>query len=215
MQDKIARLVEIKKEITDLKAEADQIEADFLKQSEAELQDTKLKTVVYLDDAGNKITATMSDNLKLVYPSILKSIFGKAYKDVVTEETTYKLSAAGKRLLIALYLRNYCKDSPLSTVIENLSCDDKAKMTLKKKLKGANYITDKNNLVKFAKYSDEDASDIAYMISEVVIWEDLIKLLSLDHETVTDDVIETALKNIDAAVVVEQTPKIAVEAADE
>lgn len=214
MQDKIARLVEIKKEIADLKAEADQIEADFLKQSEAELQDTKLKTVVYLGNAGNKITATMSDTLKLVYPSILKSIFGKAYNDVVTEETTYKLSAAGKRLLIALYLRNYCKDS-LITVIDNLSCDDKAKMTLKKKLKGANYITDKNNLMKFAKYSEEDASDIAYLISEVVVWEDLIKLLSLDHDSVTDEVIEKVLKNIDSAVVVEQTPKISVEAADE
>lgn len=213
-KEKITRLVEIKNEIADLKAESESIEAEFLKTSESDLADTKLKTVSYADDKGNKVTATMSDNVKLVYPSFLKNIFGEAYKDVVTEETSYKLSAPAKRLLGALWKKEFCEDT-LDNVINKLSCDEKSKKALAKKLKGAKFETDKKNLIKLAGLSESDASDTAYLVSEIVAWESFMRLLKLNHraDNITKDTIKEALTYIDGAVIVEETPKITVDVA--
>ena len=99
----VTGLSNIKKQIAKLKSEADVIEAKLLKQFEIDVEDTKYKTVSYCGD-NSKVTATYADNVKLVYPSFLKKIFGEAYSDVVIEETTYKLSAHSKRILAALYI---------------------------------------------------------------------------------------------------------------
>ena len=211
LEKKVTRLAEIKLEVAKLKAESEQIEADFLKAAEADLQDTKLKTVVYCDKDGNRVTATNSDNVKLIYPSFLKNIFGAAYSDVVSEDIKYTLSAPAKRLLSALWKKDFSRDS-LENIVSHLNCDDKAKKTLLKKLKGANFETDKRNLQNLAGLSEMEASDTAFMVAETIAWENFQRLLSLNNKEVDEAMIADALNYIDGAIVVEETPKITVEA---
>jgi hypothetical protein len=213
LADKVQRYAEIKIEMENLKSEMDVIEADILKAAETDLKDTKFKTMSYADNNGNVITATNSDNVKLIYPSMLKVIFGKAYSDVVKEEVTYKLSASAKRLLAAIYNGEYIKDGSVDEILKGLNLDDKSFNALKKKLKGANYDTDVKNLIKFAGLNENEAKENAYLIAEAIAWQNFKHLLMLNNKYFSDEVVESAVDTIDSAVTVEQIPKITFTAA--
>ena len=213
LADKVQRYAEIKAEQEQLKAEMDDIEADILKAAETDLKDTKFKTVSYADNNGNVITATNADNVKLIYPSMLKVIFGKAYPDVVKEEITYKVSAPAKRLLAAIYNGEYIKNGSVDEILKCLNLDDKSFNALKKKLKGANYDTDVKNLIKFAGIGETEAKENAYLVAEAIAWQDFKHLLLLNNRGFDDDVIKSAVDTIDSAVTVEQIPKITFTAA--
>lgn len=176
LSEKVKRYAEIKAEISELKSEADGIEADILKASEADLQDTKFKSAVYSDNAGNAITVTNADNVKLVYPTMLKEIFGKAYGDV-------------------------------AKILDGLGLDDKSRKVLEKKLKGAKYETDVKNLMQLGGLDEKAAQENAYLVSEAVAWQNLKRLLMINNEQLTDEIVERAVDMIDSAVVVERTPK--------
>lgn len=207
LSEKVQRYAEIKAEISELKSEADSIEADILKASEADLEDTKFKSAVYSDISGNTITVTNADSVKLIYPAMLKEIFGKAYSDVVKEEITYKLSEPAKRLLSAVYNKEYIKDGSVEQILDGMKLDDKSRKTLEKKLKGANYSNDVKNLMKLGGLDERSAQENAYLVSEAVAWQNFVKLLTLNNEQLTDEVVERAVDMIDSAVVVERTPK--------
>lgn len=213
LADKVQRYAEIKAEQEELKAEMDDIEADILKAAETDLKDTKFKTVSYADNNGNVITATNADNVKLIYPSMLKVIFGKAYPDVVKEEITYKVSAPAKRLLAAIYNGEYIKNGSVDEILKGLNLDDKSFNALRKKLKGANYDTDVKNLIKFAGIGETEAKENAYLVAEAIAWQDFKHLLLLNNRDFDDDIIKSAVDTIDSAVTVEQIPKITFTAA--
>lgn len=213
LADKVQRYSEIKIEMEELKSEMDVIEADILKAAETDLKDTKFKTISYADNNGNVITATNSDNFKLIYPSMLKVIFGKAYSDVVKEEVTYKLSASAKRLLAAIYNGEYIKDGSVDEILKDLNLDDKSFNALKKKLKGANYDTDVKNLIKFAGLDENEAKENAYLIAEAIAWQNFRHLLMLNNNNFNDEIVKSAVDTIDSAVTVEQIPKITFTAA--
>ena len=208
LSEKVQRYAEIKEELSTLKLELENIEAEILKASESDLQDTKFKTVSYSDINGNTIIATNADNVKVTYPSLLKDIFGKAYGDVVTESITYKLSESAKRLLSAIYNKEYIKDGSIKQILADLNLDDNANKALIKKLKGANYSTDVKNLQKIGGLDEKSAQENAYLVSEAAAWTELIRLLTLNNETINEDIINRAIDMIDSAVVVERTPKI-------
>ncbi len=205
----VDRMAQIKMQQAELKAESDAIEAELLKQFEADVEDTKYKTVVY---SGNnaKVTATYADSVKLIYPYYLKKIFGEAYGDIVTEETTYRISSHGKRMLTAMYKGEYVKDTDIGQTVRGLDLDDKTTSALLKKLKGKNFETDKNNLIKIGKLSESEASDTAYLISEAAAWQSFIQLLAVTGDICQARIDET-LKCIENAITVEETPKISVE----
>lgn len=92
LSDRVHRYAEIKAEMEALKAEKDSIEADILKAAEADLKDTKFKSVSYYDNNGNFVTATNSDTVKIIYPSMLKQIFGNP--DLVNAEVERALLSA-------------------------------------------------------------------------------------------------------------------------
>lgn len=213
LADKVQRYAEIKIEMEKLKSEMDVIEADILKAAETDLKDTKFKTMSYADNNGNVITATNSDNVKLIYPSMLKVIFGKAYSDVVKEEVTYKLSASAKRLLAAIYNGEYIKDGSVDEILKDLNLDDKSFNALKKKLKAANYDTDVKNLMKFAGIGETEAKENAYLIAEAIAWQNFKHLLMLNNNDFNDEVVKSVVDTIDSAVTVEQIPKITFTAA--
>lgn len=211
--ERIRRYKEIKQEIAELKSEADGIEAEFLKAMESDLEDTKYKSVSYSDGEGNKVTATEAESLKVVYPTFLKNIFGAAYKDVVTEETSYKVSAGAARMLTALYNREYVRDSSVEELVGTLGIDDKSEKALLKKLKGKKFDTDVKNLMKFAGLDEASAKENAYLVSEICVWNEFMRLMELNGTTSAED-ISKALTWIDGAVTVEQTAKIKIDIAD-
>lgn len=207
LSEMVQRYAEIKAEMSELKAEADSIEADILKAAESDLSDTKFKSAVYSDVTGNTITVTNADSVKLVYPSMLKEIFGKAYGDVVKEDITYTLSDPAKRLLSAVYNKEYIKGGSVEQILDSLDLDNKTYNALIKKLKGANYNTDVKNLMQLGGLDEKSAQENAYLVSEAVAWQNLKRLLTLNNEEITDDIISRAVDMIDSAVVVERTPK--------
>lgn len=210
--ERIRRYKEIKQEIAELKSEADGIEAEFLKAMESDLEDTKYKSVSYSDGEGNKVTATEAESLKVVYPTFLKNIFGAAYKDVVTEETSYKVSAGAARMLTALFNREYVRDSSVEELVGTLGIDDKSEKALLKKLKGKKFDTDVKNLMKFAGLDEASAKENAYLVSEICVWNEFMRLMELNGTTSAED-ISKALTWIDGAVTVEQTAKIKIDIA--
>ncbi len=208
ISSKVDRMAEIKRQIAVLKSESDGIEAELLKQFEADVEDTKYRTVRYSGN-GAAVIANYADKVVLVYPSILKMIFGKAYGDVVTEETTYKLSANAKRLLAALYKKEYMQGATVEAALERIAPDNKTLKVMRKRIKGKNFEGDKNNLIKLAGFSDEVASDYAFMLSEVAAWQEFERLLAASGG-VREERIAEVLEYINAAVMVEETPKITI-----
>lgn len=209
IKDKIDRLAEIKKQQDTLKTEKDTIEAELLKIADSDLKNTKLKTCTYQGSAA-KLTATMSESVKITYSALLKDIFGTVYKDMVTEKTTYELTAPAKRLIAALWLGNYVKDSCIDDVLTMVSDDEKTQQILKKKCKGKKYETDRKNLVAIANTSEREAADYAYMIAEAATWQEFKSLLNARNITETAE-IEQLMRYIETAFVVEETPKVKLE----
>lgn len=208
IQNKVDRLARIKAEIEKLKLEQDEIEGYFLQLCDADLKNTKLKTVAYSGSDKNRVTATMSESLKQIYPSFFKEIFGEAYADAVTEETKYKLSAPAARMLTNLWQKSYT-EMTVEQVIQQLPCDDAVKIVLKKKLKGANFKTDTKNLMAIAGFSQNDAEQYAYFISEAATWESFQQLMKVNKRSETE--MKDVLDTINSAIVVEETPKIQIE----
>lgn len=208
ISEKVDRMAELSKNIAELKHEYSMIEAELLKQFEDDVEDTKYRTVRYSGSSAALI-ANYADKVALVYPSMLKSIFGKAYSDVVTEEVTCKLSANAKRLLAALYKKEYMRGTSVEMCITQISDDDKTRKVLSKRVKGKNFESDKNNLMKIAGLDEDRASDYAYMLSEAAAWQEFERLLSASGG-VTEERIAEVLEYINTAVTVEETPKITV-----
>ncbi len=208
----IDRLAEIKSTVTALNAEKAELEAELLKQAADDLTDTKLKTVTYTGLTA-KAVSVVADSVKVVYPSLLQKIFGAVYNDAVTVKTDVKLSAPASRLIAGLWLGNYTRIG-MAEVIAQLPCDDRQKELLAKKLKGVNYETDKKNLMAIGGFDDKAAGDYAFFIAEAAVWDNLMQLMQAQSETGAlpeSGDIDRLLQLVNAAVVVEQTPKVSVE----
>lgn len=208
ISEKVDRMAELSKNIAELKHEYSIIETELLKQFEDDVEDTKYRTVKYSGSSAALI-ANYADKVALIYPSMLKSIFGKAYSDVVTEEVSYKLSANAKRLLSALYKKEYMRGTSVEMCITQISDDDKTRKVLSKRVKGKNFESDKNNLMKIAGLDEDRASDYAYMLSEAAAWQEFERLLAVNGG-VTDKRIDEVLDCINQAVSVAEIPKITI-----
>ena len=212
----ISRMVQIKNEIKALEAEYDSLEAIVLSRFTADTENTKHKAASYSAEAGN-ITASEADSVKIIYPTMLKEIFGVVYSDMVKEETSYTLTAAAKRLLSAIYKGEYImidEDQSFEKAVMDLPIDDeKTQKALIKKLKGRKYDSDKSNLIKIGRFSETEAADYAYMLSEVANWCDFRNMLLLNNRTEPEDVQKT-IDYINSAVTVETSPKISLKAVD-
>lgn len=202
----VDRMAEIKLQIADLKLEYDTAEAELLKQFSEDIESTKAKTITYEGHTA-QVEATMADKVDITYPSVLKKIFGIAYKDVVTEEVTYKLKEPAKRMLAAVYNREFVKDMTLAKAVDELPCGVEAKKALSKKLKGAKFETDRKNLMNIGGLGKDEASDYAFLVAEAANWEQFILLMRLNGIT-EESAIADIIKDIDGAVTAEKTPKI-------
>lgn len=102
--------------------------------------------------------------------------------------------------------------SEAAEIVGSLSCDEKAKKSLMKKLNGKNFETDKKNLMKIGGLSEEDAKDNAYLVAEVIAWNKIQSIIKLNNKGIfSQSAFEQFILNINAAVCVEQSTKISIE----
>ena len=196
----IDRMAEISNSKKALAEEYDELQAKLLIEAEKELTDTKLKSVSWTSKGNNAALVTISDTVSVVAGELLQSIFGAVYPSMVEQKTTYTLKAPAKRILSAIWHREYCEGS-VTEIIDGLICDDKKKRVLLKKIKGLSFEKDKQNLMKIAGLSETEASDTAYLINEAAAWENICAFVKINNDNrITSDILSDVITKVNAAV---------------
>lgn len=149
--DKVRELSRIKADIAKLNDRRKELEAYFLERGGDDVVDTKFKSTVYADpDSQAAVTYTEAQALTIVYPHYLKETLGAMFPDIFEESVKTEIKPKNKdieRMLIGMFTGNYTRSTP-EEIIAQLPCGDKAKSALAKKLKGAKFETDRDNLMK-------------------------------------------------------------------
>lgn len=207
--DKVKELSEIKARIIALNAKKSELEAWFLTAGNEALKDSKSKSVCYQSNNGSSVIYTQAQKLTLEAPAFLKKLLGDVFPDFIEEknEPVYKVkSAAVERMLVGLYTGDYTKTTP-SEVIAQLPCLAEQKAVLSKKLKGASFETDVKNLMEIGGFTEQDASDYAFLFAEAVVYDTFRRLMELAGN---DDGADEYIQGISVAVSVDDTTKITV-----
>ena len=206
--EKVKELSRIKADIAKLNDRKRELEAYFLERGGVDVADTKFKSTVYADpDSQAAVTYTEAQALSIKAPKYLKEALGKVFPDIFEDTVKIEIKPKDKdieRMLIGMFTNNFTKVTP-AEVIQQLPCGDKAKAALSKKLKGAKFETDRDNLMKIGGFSEQDASDYAYLYAEAVVWQTFRNIAEMSG---ADDA--RLLRCINLGVLVESSTKIAV-----
>ncbi len=207
--EKVRELSHIKERIAELTERKKELEAFFLERGSVDVTDTKYKSHTYADgDSQAAVTYTEAQSLEITAPNYLEKALGDStFKDIFEEKITREIKPKNKeieRMLIGIFTEGFIKSSP-NDVIAQLPCDDKAKSVLAKKLKGAKFETDRDNLMKIGGLSEEDAGDYAYMFAEAVVWQTLCRVAEMSGSDK-----DRIIKSINLGVSVDSSTKIAV-----
>lgn len=181
--EKVKELSAVKAQIAKLNERKKELEAYFLERGNEDVADTKYKSHTYADEESQAaVTYTEAQALEITAPNYLEqALGGNVFKDIFKEEVKREIKPKDKeieRMLIGIFTEGFIKSSP-KDVIAQLPCDDKAKAALAKKLKGAKFETDRDNLMKLGGLSEADAGDYAYMFAEAVVWQTLCRVAEM------------------------------------
>lgn len=208
LMENVREMSVIKAQIALLNDRKKQLEKYFLERGDVDVADTKFKSVTYADESSQAaVTYTAAQALAIDAPNYLRETLGEVFRDIFVEEHKVEVKPKNKaieRMLIAMYSHNYVRMMP-EEVIAQLPCDDAARGVLAKKLKGANFETDKDSLIKYGGMSERDASDCAYLYAEAVVWQTFTRIK--DMCGVSE---EQLLKDINLGVSVNDSTKITV-----
>jgi hypothetical protein len=206
VKKKVDRLAELDRQMAAVKGEMETIKAWFEKQATDDLRDTKNKTVEYWGSENSKVVVGNSETVKPISMTMVKKLLGDVFKDFVKEDVSYSMSAPAKRLFSMMYMGNFTEGS-LDATISAITKDEKIQRTLKKKLKGK-YEKDTETLMKLVGLSEQEASDWAYLASEVINWEWMLQILKAAEWGGTP---QEAVEVIRAAIFVDEGIKVTVE----
>lgn len=207
--EKVKELSAVKAQIAKLTERKKELEAFFLERGNEDVADTKYKSCTYADDDSQAaVTYTEAQSLEIAAPNYLEKALGESvFGDIFKEEIKREIKPQNKeieRMLIGIFTGDYIKSAP-GEVIAQLPCDDKAKAALAKKLKGAKFETDRDNLMKIGGLSEKDASDYAYMFAEAVVWQTLCRVAEMSGAEK-----DCIIRSINLGVSVDSATKIAV-----
>lgn len=207
--EKVKELSHIKAQIAELTERKKELEAYFLERGSEDVLDTKYKSRTYADeDSQAAVTYTEAQSLEISAPNFLENSLGNdVFKDIFNEEIKREIKPKSKeieRMLIGIFTGDYIKSTP-GEVIAQLPCDEKARAALAKKLKGAKFETDRDNLMKLGGLSEKDAGDYAYMYAESVVWQTFCRVAEMSGADK-----EAIIRSINLGVSVDSSTKIAV-----
>ncbi|MCM1277106.1 MAG: hypothetical protein NC299_17390 [Lachnospiraceae bacterium] len=207
--EKVRELSAVKAQIAKLTERRKELEAYFLERGSGDVADTKYKSRTYADgESQAAVTHTEAQALKITAPNYLAEALGESvFKDIFTEAVKREIKPKDKeieRMLIGIFTGGYIRSSP-DDVISQLPCDDKARAALAKKLKGAKFETDRDNLIKIGGLSEADASDFAYMYAEAVVWQTFCRVAEMSGADMN-----SVIKSINLGVRVDDSTKLSV-----
>ncbi len=207
IREAVDRYAELQAQIDGAKLEMDGIKAYIETQAEADLEDTKMKTVEYYGSHGCRVLVQNAATVKPISWVVIKEVLGKTVSDFLKEETKYSLTEVAKTMLANMFKGDYIEDS-IENVVCRMTDDPKKQKVLMKRLKGK-YKQDMKNIMKYAELDEKDASDYAFMISEVMAYQNILRIIEASGNGGT---VEEAVEKVKSALIVEDTIKVSLEA---
>lgn len=207
IREAVDRYAELQAQIDGAKLEMDGIKAYIEAQAEADLEDTKMKTVEYYGTHGCRVIVQNAATVKPISWVVIKEVLGKTVPDFLKEETKYSLTEVAKTMLANMFKGDYIEDS-IENVVCRITDDPKKQKVLMKRLKGK-YKQDMKNIMKYAELDEKDASDYAFMVSEVMAYQNILRIMEASGNGGT---VEEAVEKVKSALIVEDTIKVSLEA---
>ena len=207
IREAVDRYAELQAQIDGAKLEMDVIKAYIETQAEADLEDTKMKTVEYYGTHGCRVVVQNAATVKPISWVVIKEVLGKTVPDFLKEETKYSLTEVAKTMLANMFKGDYIEDS-IENVVCRMTDDSKKQKVLMKRLKGK-YKQDMKNIMKYAELDEKDASDYAFMVSEVMAYQNILRIMEASGNGGT---VEEAVEKVKSALIVEDTIKVSLEA---
>lgn len=207
IREAVDRYAELQAQIDGAKLEMDGIKAYIETQAEADLEDTKMKTVEYYGTHGCRVVVQNAATVKPISWVVIKEVLGKIVPDFLKEETKYSLTEVAKTMLANMFKGDYIEDS-IENVVCRMTDDSKKQKVLMKRLKGK-YKQDMKNIMKYAELDEKDASDYAFMVSEVMAYQNILRIMEASGNGGT---VEEAVEKVKSALIVEDTIKVSLEA---
>ncbi len=207
IREAVDRYAELQAQIDGAKLEMDGIKAYIETQAEADLEDTKMKTVEYYGTHGCRVVVQNAATVKPISWVVIKEVLGKTVPDFLKEETKYSLTEVAKTMLANMFKGDYIEDS-IENVVCRMTDDPKTQKILMKRLKGK-YKQDMKNIMKYAELDEKDASDYAFMVSEVMAYQNILRIMEASGNGGT---VEEAVEKVKSALIVEDTIKVSLEA---
>lgn len=207
IREAVDRYAELQAQIDGAKLEMDGIKAYIEAQAEADLEDTKMKTVEYYGTHGCRVIVQNAATVKPISWVVIKEVLGKTVPDFLKEETKYLLTEVAKTMLSNMFKGDYIEDS-IENVVCRMTDDPKKQKVLMKRLKGK-YKQDMKNIMKYAELDEKDASDYAFMVSEVMAYQNILRIMEASGNGGT---VEEAVEKVKSALIVEDTIKVSLEA---
>lgn len=206
IKEKVDRLADLTAQADAIKIEIDGLKAFFEETAQNDLEDTKLKTVEYYGTSNKKVVVQNNATVKPIAWTVIKEVLGKVYPDFVKEETKYSLNDVAKTMLANMFKGDYIEDE-LESLISRMTFDPKKQKTLMKRLKGK-YKQDLKNIVKYAELDEQEASDYAYMVSEVMAYQNILRIMEASG---FEGTVEEAVAKVKSALIVDEGIKVTLE----
>lgn len=195
--------IKLKQHETELKEQLNYYKNFFELQAQTDLQDKKSKNIKYYGSNNSFIQVSSAQSIKLSELELLQNLFGDKISKILAEKVTFEFISKYKKSL-GLIVNNNMIDGTLDDLLSSITSDKNIKELLKKKLKG-NYQKDKDILLNMLNLSEEEASDTAYLTSEVLAFDTFIKMLELlDYKGDK----QKALEVLQSAITVSESCKI-------
>lgn len=205
IKEAVDRYAELQETLDVSKKELDSLKAFFEMKAEQDLEDTKFKTVEYWG-TNSKIVVQNSATVKPISWVVVKEVLGKTASDFVKEEMKYTLNDVAKVLLANMFKGDYIEDT-LESVVDRMTLDPKKQKLLMKRLKGK-YKQDMNNIKKYAELDDQEASDYAFMVQEVMAYQMILRIIEASGNDYT---VEEAVNKVRSALIVDEGVKVTLE----
>lgn len=207
VREKVDRYADLLAQQEGIKLEIDDLKAYFEGLAETDLENTKLKTCEYYGNHGSKVVVQNSATVKPISWVVLEDLFGSTKRDFIKQETKYILNDVAKTLLANMFKGDYIEDS-IENVVSRITVDPKLQKTLMKRLKGK-YKQDVKNIMKYAELDENEASEYAYMIEEVMAYQMILRIIEASGFTGS---VEDAVAKVKSALIVDESIKVSLEA---
>lgn len=207
IREAVDRYAELQAQIDGAKIELDSVKGFIEKKAENDLEDTKNKNIIYYGSSGNRVIVQNTATVKPISWVVIKEVLGKTSDDFIKEEKKLSLNEIAKTMLANMFKGDYIEDS-MENLVGQMSTDPKTQKILMKRMKGK-FKQDMNNIRKYAELGEKEASDYAFMVSEVMAYQNILRIIEASGFKGS---IAEAVEKVRSALIIEDGIKVTFEA---